>query len=125
MPGLPVRSPCSPLCVCASLSDHCSPAVHSAPRRSRTPSLLIRSQTLYPVELWALGWRIVNRLRCTDAQGRTVEQRQVGLFSARSLVLIQAVLPCASIASLTVGCSPASPQVGGTRFELVTSTMST
>ena len=25
----------------------------SAPRRSRTPSLLVRSQTLYPVELWA------------------------------------------------------------------------
>src|SRR2546426_695008 len=25
----------------------------SAPRRTRTPSLLIRSQALYPVELWA------------------------------------------------------------------------
>src|SRR3989475_3593684 len=25
-----------------------------APRRTRTPSLLIRSQALYPVELWAL-----------------------------------------------------------------------
>ena len=24
-----------------------------APKRSRTPSLLIRSQTLYPIELWA------------------------------------------------------------------------
>ena len=24
-----------------------------APKRSRTPNLLIRSQTLYPVELWA------------------------------------------------------------------------
>lgn len=23
-----------------------------APRRTRTPNLLIRSQTLYPVELW-------------------------------------------------------------------------
>jgi hypothetical protein len=43
----------------------------NAPRRSRTPNLLIRSQTLYPVELWARG------------------------------------------------------QVGGTRFELVASTMST
>jgi hypothetical protein len=28
----------------------------NAPRRTRTPSLLIRSQALYPVELWALGW---------------------------------------------------------------------
>src|SRR5713101_9791494 len=93
MPGLPVRSPCSPLCVCASLSDHCSPAVHSAPRRSRTPSLLIRSQTLYPVELWALGSRIVNRLRCTDAPGRTDEQRQVGLFSACSLLLLRLFSP--------------------------------
>ena len=27
--------------------------VNNAPKRSRTPNLLIRSQTLYPVELWA------------------------------------------------------------------------
>ncbi len=27
--------------------------ISDAPRRSRTPNLLIRSQTLYPVELWA------------------------------------------------------------------------
>src|ERR1041385_1241208 len=26
---------------------------YNAPRRTRTPSLLIRSQALYPVELWA------------------------------------------------------------------------
>ena len=26
---------------------------YGAPKRSRTPNLLIRSQTLYPVELWA------------------------------------------------------------------------
>ena len=26
--------------------------LNGAPRRSRTPNLLIRSQTLYPVELW-------------------------------------------------------------------------
>src|SRR5260370_28684873 len=31
-----------------------------APRRTRTPSLLIRSQALYPVELWA---RLVRRHR--------------------------------------------------------------
>src|SRR5207249_12240220 len=29
----------------------------SAPRRTRTPSLLIRSQALYPVELWARNAR--------------------------------------------------------------------
>jgi hypothetical protein len=28
-------------------------AKSNAPRRTRTPSLLIRSQALYPVELWA------------------------------------------------------------------------
>ena len=27
---------------------------NGAPKRSRTPNLLIRSQTLYPIELWAL-----------------------------------------------------------------------
>ena len=27
--------------------------INGAPERSRTPSLLIRSQTLYPIELWA------------------------------------------------------------------------
>jgi hypothetical protein len=27
----------------------------SAPRGTRTPNLLIRSQTLYPIELWALS----------------------------------------------------------------------
>ena len=26
---------------------------NGAPRRTRTPNLLIRSQTLYPIELWA------------------------------------------------------------------------
>ena len=34
------------------LGGSASSIIH-APRRSRTPSLLIRSQTLYPVELWA------------------------------------------------------------------------
>ena len=38
----------------------------SAPRRSRTPNLLIRSQTLYPVELWAQ----VSRGRCPRYHGR-------------------------------------------------------
>ncbi len=28
-------------------------AISGTPRRIRTPSLLVRSQTLYPVELWA------------------------------------------------------------------------
>ena len=28
-------------------------ALKNTPRRSRTPNLLIRSQTLYPIELWA------------------------------------------------------------------------
>ena len=28
--------------------------LNGAPKRSRTPNLLIRSQTLYPIELWAL-----------------------------------------------------------------------
>ena len=27
--------------------------LYGAPKRSRTPNLLIRSQTLYPIELWA------------------------------------------------------------------------
>ena len=30
------------------------PEFYGAPKRSRTPNLLIRSQTLYPIELWAL-----------------------------------------------------------------------
>ena len=29
------------------------PEFNGAPKRSRTPNLLIRSQTLYPIELWA------------------------------------------------------------------------
>src|SRR2546422_10026851 len=33
----------------------------SAPRGSRTPSLLVRSQTLYPVELWARAeWAVLD-----------------------------------------------------------------
>src|SRR5262249_29485362 len=31
----------------------CSPLVNDAPRRTRTSNLLIRSQMLYPIELWA------------------------------------------------------------------------
>ncbi len=36
-----------------------------APKRSRTPNLLIRSQTLYPVELWAhiQFKKIINHLK--------------------------------------------------------------
>lgn len=29
------------------------PKIFGAPKGSRTPNLLIRSQTLYPIELWA------------------------------------------------------------------------
>src|SRR5437016_3962432 len=32
----------------------------NAPRGSRTPSLLVRSQTLYPVELWARQWAVLD-----------------------------------------------------------------
>src|SRR5438094_636029 len=37
--------------------------VSNAPRRTRTPSLLVRSQALYPVELWALSiarWAVLD-----------------------------------------------------------------
>ncbi|SRR5574344_971019 len=38
---------------CSTKLSH-FPNFYGAPKRSRTPNLLIRSQTLYPIELWAL-----------------------------------------------------------------------
>src|SRR5438477_3633961 len=73
----------------------------NAPRRTRTPSLLIRSQALYPVELWA-------RTSVGRSDGRTVGR------SDRSAPY-----------SPTVRRSDGPTEVGGTRLELVTSTMST
>jgi hypothetical protein len=41
------------------LNSNCSPLrghphyLNGVPRETRTPNLLIRSQTLYPIELWA------------------------------------------------------------------------
>ncbi len=37
-----------------------------APRRSRTPNLLIRSQALYPIELWARYKLTVDSSKLTD-----------------------------------------------------------
>ena len=39
----------------------------SAPERSRTPNLLIRSQALYPVELRALIKRSINQIHLKGA----------------------------------------------------------
>jgi hypothetical protein len=75
----------------------------SAPRGSRTPSLLVRSQTLYPVELWAPSLLLPHRYSAS---------RHLGVY--RSLT-----------PRLVVSTRPGCTEVGGTRFELVTSTMST
>src|SRR5437870_6322421 len=44
-----------PLSACSRTrrADRAALRPEHAPRRTRTPSLLIRSQALYPVELWA------------------------------------------------------------------------
>ena len=39
--------------------------IHGAPNRSRTHNLLIRSQTLYPIELWAHMF-ITNKITCAQ-----------------------------------------------------------
>lgn len=40
--------------------------IHGAPNRSRTHNLLIRSQTLYPIELWAHLFFLRIRLLCAQ-----------------------------------------------------------
>ena len=49
-----VSSTCISLSLLSNLVKHFSNFFYGAPKRSRTPNLLIRSQTLYPIELWAL-----------------------------------------------------------------------
>ena len=39
--------------------------INGVPKRSRTPNLLIRSQTLYPIELWAHMF-ITNKITCAQ-----------------------------------------------------------
>ncbi len=43
-------------CRVPALDQVCNFAGDGAPRRSRTSGLLIRSQSLYPAELWAHPW---------------------------------------------------------------------
>ena len=56
---------------CSTKLSH-FPNFYGAPKRSRTPNLLIRSQTLYPIELWALfSWCLgpeSNRHGCPHPQ---------------------------------------------------------
>src|SRR3989454_856259 len=111
-----------------------------APRRTRTPSLLIRSQALYPVELWAP----LNPCRDGVERRRGTSRRQVaetlsgsedrgrrslrGTSSTSSPTSTRRPGISASSCSLNVFPSPSQlgrREVGGTRLELVTSTMST
>src|SRR5579884_183149 len=72
----------------------------SAPRETRTPNLLIRSQMLYPIELWAP----TNDERCqADVQPNFGPTRE----------------------SIETDSRWRRHWMGGTRLELVTSTMST
>src|SRR5437016_5982868 len=87
-----------------------------APRRTRTPSLLIRSQALYPVELWALGWSTVNGLWYETHSGEQLSR------NSPSCSLCPGTR-CASVHLLLL--TTLQPCMGGTRLELVTSTMST
>ena len=77
-------------------------SVQNAPEGTRTPNLLIRSQMLYPIELRAL-------LRIADCELlRTI--RTASYYELRTKV---------GISFLSIA------RMGGTRLELVTSTMST
>ena len=74
-------------------------SVQNAPEGTRTPNLLIRSQMLYPIELRAL-------LRIANYELRTTSND----YELRTKV---------GISFLSIA------RMGGTRLELVTSTMST
>src|SRR6266699_2275813 len=59
--------------------------VGSAPRVIRTPDLLIRSQTLYPTELWARGCLLA------DLQDRARQQRDSSYHTATGVGLVARV----------------------------------
>ena len=106
----------------------------NAPRRTRTSNLLIRSQMLYPIELWALehdgrrGSRsAVHKIAPARTQS-TISSTDRKAISARKSsqprVLRLTRLLTSSNTSNKNPCG--KPQgMGGTRLELVTSTMST
>jgi hypothetical protein len=90
--------------------------VIGAPRRTRTPNLLVRSQTLYPVELWAQCSRVKPR---SGGEGgiRTLGAfRHIRLAGVRLQPLghlSRKVLP--QVSSLAISASAASSPDGGGR----------
>ena len=101
----------------------------NAPRRTRTSNLLIRSQMLYPIELWAL-----EHTGCRGRQSAVHRNRTNTISSTdRKAISARKSSQPESFDLLThhtprpLNKNPCgSPQgMGGTRLELVTSTMST
>ena len=93
----------------------------NAPVGTRTPNLLIRSQMLYPVELWALRYDAHRGRRRPNADtNNRPRARSVNLTAASTAHDASRTLEKKSPRHSAGGNG-----MGGTRLELVTSTMST
>ena len=78
------------------------PYITNAPKGSRTPNLLIRSQTLYPVELWVLNIK----------QCRGPESNRYGDHSPqdfKSCASASSATPAISLMERKTGFEPATP----------------
>lgn len=84
--------------------------INGVPKRSRTPNLLIRSQTLYPVELWGQPVQNIYKLRLAFKNGGFSWNRtnDTKIFS---LVLCQ--LSYEATMAVPTGIEPAIPRVTG------------
>ena len=79
-----------------------SQSLNYAPKGSRTPNLLIRSQTLYPVELWVLNIK----------QCRGPESNRYGDLSPqdfKSCASASSATPAISLMERKTGFEPATP----------------
>ena len=120
--------------------SHRAAACMNAPRRTRTSNLLIRSQMLYPIELWAPD----TRLQPTDETAALRNHSQSHNFGHRSQSYFRTKVESSQSLPLHASCAHTrrvdrlhfttiqqkTPRnvrrvMGGTRLELVTSTMST
>ncbi len=113
-----------------------SEKVRHAPGETRTPNLLIRSQMLYPIELRAprcgglkisgptAGVKGETVRRYVAVSERAVSRNQFPALSLPAQFLPALSLPAQFLPALSLP-APCCSSMGGTRLELVTSTMST
>ncbi len=92
--------------------ERAAPRDHGAPGGTRIPNLLIRSQMLYPIELQAPEQAVFNH------NGGHVSVAETLPPSSRKTSPAPVHRQATAVANR-------SPEMGGTRLELVTSTMST